>query len=59
MNTCATCGSNEPHLHPAMNCGGEVELCTDSFHLVETAQNKPEYIEAVKAKQITKENQTE
>lgn len=47
---CKVCGSKQPHLHPAMQFGGEVELCTDAFHLQPTNQNRPEYIEAVKAK---------
>ena len=47
---CPTCGSRQPHLHPAVQVGGEVELCTDGFHLRQTPQNGSGYIEAVKAK---------
>jgi hypothetical protein len=31
---------------------GEVELCTDPFHLTVTPQNKPEYVAAVQAKRL-------
>lgn len=48
MVTCPTCGSKAPHLHPALQDGGEVHLCTDAFHLTPTQQNRPEYIEAVR-----------
>lgn len=51
MTKCRTCGSTAPHMHPAMQHEGEVELCTNAFHLTPTPQNKPEYIEAVSAKQ--------
>lgn len=47
MAKCRTCGSSNPHLHPAVQHEGEVHICTDDFHLQETAQNKPEYIAAV------------
>ena len=47
---CPTCDSRQPHLHPAVQVGGEVELCTDDFHLRHTPQNMSGYIEAVKAK---------
>ena len=29
---CATCGSSDPMLHPALQSGGEVSICRDSFH---------------------------
>lgn len=44
---CPRCGSDKPHLHPAVQFEGEVETCTDDFHLTPTPQNKPEYIERV------------
>jgi hypothetical protein len=44
---CPTCGSSKPHLHPAVQHGGEVVLCADPFHLTPTPQNLPEYISAV------------
>ena len=49
MNTkkCQKCGSRHPHLHPSVQSGGEVELCTNDFHLTPTNQNKHEYIKAV------------
>jgi hypothetical protein len=47
---CPTCGSPAPHLHPAVQCEGEVETCPDAFHLTPTNQNSPEYIARVHAK---------
>lgn len=47
---CPTCDSPSPERHPAMAHEGEVELCTDAFHLIPTNQNRPAYIEAVLAK---------
>lgn len=44
---CPRCTSTRPHLHPAVQHGGEVELCTDDFHLTPTNQNGPKYIAAV------------
>ena len=44
---CPRCGSNRPHLHPAVQFEGEVEICTDDFHLLETRQNTPKHIAAV------------
>ena len=40
---CPTCTSPAPHLHPAMQCEGEVEVCADAFHLAVTPQNRAEY----------------
>ena len=47
MNACPKCTSAAPHMHPAVQAGGEVELCTDAFHLTPTAQNTQEFIDAV------------
>jgi len=47
---CPRCASPAPERHPAVQCEGEVELCTHEFHLQRTNMNKPEYIEAVLAK---------
>jgi len=47
---CAACGSTEPHLHPATQHGGEVEICGNEFHLAETPQNKSEWIRCVEEK---------
>lgn len=44
---CQKCQSPQPHLHPAMNHGGEVELCTDDYHLTQTPSNTPELIAMV------------
>jgi len=44
---CKKCNSPQPHMHPAMQRGGEVEICTEDFHLQETIQNLPEYKQAV------------
>lgn len=40
MSKCKTCDSPRPHLHPAMNNGGEVQPCKDKFHLADTPQNR-------------------
>lgn len=47
---CPVCKSNSPHMHPAMQHEGEVEICVDDFHLTPTNQNTPNYIAAVLAK---------
>ena len=47
MNRCPICDSREPHLHPAVQHEGEVELCVDDFHLTPTYHNRPEFIAAV------------
>lgn len=43
MGECPRCGSKAPHLHPAMQFEGEVEICTHDFHLQKTPQNTPQY----------------
>lgn len=47
MSKCATCGSPYPESHPAVQSEGEVEICTNDFHLKPSPQNRPEYIQAV------------
>lgn len=54
MERCPTCTSPSPHMHPAVQYGGEVELCTDEFHLKPTNQNTPERIASVNAKRREK-----
>lgn len=44
MDKCPRCGSSAPHMHPAVQHGGEVEVCTHDFHLTPTNQNTAEYI---------------
>lgn len=44
MDKCPKCLSPAPHLHPAMQCGGEVQPCSDVFHLKETPENTSERI---------------
>jgi len=41
---CPRCGSTQPHLHPAVQSEGEVELCTHDFHLIPTPQNTQAHI---------------
>lgn len=45
--SCPTCGSPQPHLHPAVQFEGEVQPCLDAFHRTVTPQNTPERIAAV------------
>lgn len=47
---CPTCNSSAPHLHPAAQFEGEVELCVNDFHLRPTLQNRQEFVDAVLAK---------
>lgn len=44
MKRCPKCGSEAPHLHPAVQVGGEVEVCSDTFHLTVTPQNTMAFI---------------
>jgi len=50
LGRCPNCDSPAPHLHPAVQSEGEVEICTHDFHLTPTPQNTAEYIEGVHAK---------
>ena len=55
MNSkCPSCNSPQPHLHPAVQWEGEVEICVDEFHLRVTPQNRPEYIRMVEAKRANR-----
>jgi hypothetical protein len=54
LQGCSTCGSTAPHMHPAMQHGGEVEICTNDFHLRITPQNTFDLIDAVYAKRLAK-----
>ena len=55
MQTCKTCGSTAPHMHPAVQVGGEVEVCGDSFHLTITPQNRLSFIIEVERKRMAQE----
>src|SRR5690242_12266487 len=37
---CPKCDSPAPHLHPAVQFEGEVQPCSDAFHLRATPQNR-------------------
>lgn len=52
---CKTCNSSAPHLHPAIQFEGEVEICIDDFHLNKTPMNRQEYIDAVISKREGKQ----
>jgi len=41
---CPMCASPQPHLHPAVQHGGEVQLCGDDYHRRVTSQNTPTMI---------------
>jgi hypothetical protein len=52
---CPKCDSPAPHQHPAVQCEGEVELCTHDYHLIPTNMNRTEYISRVLAKRAKAE----
>lgn len=39
-NRCPTCDSTAPHLHPAVQQGGEVEICKDAWHGAKASVNE-------------------
>jgi hypothetical protein len=41
MNHCPRCDSPQPHLHPAVQAGGEVQPCSHEFHRQDTPSNRP------------------
>jgi hypothetical protein len=41
---CPRCGSPKPHLHPAVQYGGEVQVCDHEFHRRVTPENTPDRI---------------
>lgn len=47
MSKCPRCDSPAPHLHPAAQHEGEVEVCPDPFHRTVTAENTAERIASV------------
>lgn len=50
---CPKCTSPAPHLHPAVQHEGEVNVCADEFHLRETPENRPEYRRQVEEARAT------
>lgn len=56
---CPTCESPAPHLHPAIQVEGEVEICADAYHLTPTNQNRAKYIEAVVSKRLRGDHEGE
>ena len=51
---CPTCNSPSPGRHPAMAWEGEVEICSDAYHLIQTNENRPQSIAAVREKRAAK-----
>ena len=49
---CPDCNSPFPGWHPAVQFEGEVEICTNGFHLKEHHTNKPEFMQAVRDKRL-------
>jgi len=47
VSRCPRCNSPKPHLHPAMQVGGEVQICTDVFHRTVTSENTQARIDEV------------
>jgi hypothetical protein len=41
MKHCPRCDSPQPHLHPAVQAGGEVQPCPHEFHKQDTPSNRP------------------
>ena len=39
-NKCPTCEAPAPHLHPAVQHEGEVQVCRDQWHQTLTPQNR-------------------
>ena len=47
MDRCPRCDSPQPHLHPAVQCEGEVQLCSHEYHHQVTSQNTQERIDSL------------
>lgn len=47
---CPTCDSPSPERHPAMAWEGEVELCTDDYHLIRTNMVRESVVAEIMAK---------
>ena len=41
MDRCPRCDSPQPHLHPAVQHEGEVQICEHDFHQRDTPENQP------------------
>ncbi len=47
MGKCPTCSSPAPHLHPAVQHGGECHVCLDQYHRIIGGQNTIERIRSL------------
>lgn len=52
-DTCPKCGSHNPKLHPAVQHEGEVQICSDSYHLADEAIGKTGFIDHASKGKLT------